>query len=140
MQNKLTNVTLTMNQKQLLVRIMSAPTPMLAGKEVRNGHQSMEAAKILLDLGLITYSNEEATITNIGTSKMKDENITDDAGQLTPYGNELKSQSSTGAKTAPPPAPQPSSDEQSPTSDGGPDSTWESFNLLRNLNDRIILG
>lgn len=137
MQNVLTNVTLNDNQKQLLVRIQSAATPLLAGKECRNGQESMEAAKVLIDLGLITYSNEECVITDVGTNKMTDENLIDDSGQLTPYGTEVKanSKSNTGAATAPPPPPQPTGSEKTAGAD-----PFESFGLLRDLNKRIMLG
>ena len=127
--NVLTNVSLNTNQKQLLVRMMSAATPLLAGKEVRNGSEAMTAAKVMIDLGLISYNNEEAVITDTGLQKMKDENLIDQSNQLTQYGNSLVSSGSAGNATAPPPEPQ--------TPDDGLPSL-ESFSLIRDLSSRAI--
>lgn len=139
MQNQLTSITLTNNQKQLLVRMQMAPTPLLAGKEVRNGQQSMEAARVLIDLGLIEYGDEKANVTDLGKQQMRDENLIDQSDQLTPYGDQVKNSQTAGTQTAPPPESQEPSASPSPSAPtDSADNTWESFDLLRTLNNSII--
>lgn len=140
MENTLTNVTLTDQQKQLLVKIITAATPHAAGKEVRNGQQAMEAAKTLIDLGIINYSNDEVTVTDAGKGYMRDENLIDDTEQLTQYGQQLQGQDPSGDLTAPPPPPQASAEQ--PTEDPAEDDIFddlpktESYDLLSIINFR----
>jgi len=147
--NVLTNINLTDNQKQVLVKIQAAATPLMGGREARNGTQYIEATKILIDLGLITYANDEATVTDAGRNAMRQENLIDDADQLTPHGQQQQQVKPNGVLTAPPPdaqapSPQKPEDEDpfaSPDEDpfaapGGDENPFESFNLLKDLMKR----
>ena len=141
--NKLTNVSLTDSQKQVLSKVISAATPLMGGREARNGRQYVEATKVLINLGLMTYKNDQAEVTDAGKQVMKQENLIDDSDQLTQRGNQMKMAKPDGVLTTPPPAAQ-NPAPAAPGADSGKtdDSifdipSFESFDLLKDLTKRI---
>ena len=85
----LPTVTLTSNQKRVLAKIFASPTPKVAGEEIA-GDENLAAARDQLGkLGAIEFISGEASVTEKGEQLAKDENIVDDAGQLTPDGEQL---------------------------------------------------
>ena len=94
----LTNVRLTEHQKEILVRIHSAPNESIAADEaLRGGKHYVEATHTLIRLGFIIFNKEERTtsITDSGIQVMKDVYLLDEFGELTDDGQKYIEQSST---------------------------------------------
>jgi hypothetical protein len=79
----------TTNQKRVLAKILAAPTPTVAGAEISKDANLVAARNMLMKLGVISFANNEATLTDRGTQIAAEENISDQAGQLTPAGQQL---------------------------------------------------
>lgn len=85
----LSTVRLTDNQKRVIAKIASAPTPTVAAEKISADANLIGARNELMRLGLITYTDQEATLTDKGTHIGTQENVIDDSGQLTDLGNKL---------------------------------------------------
>jgi predicted methyltransferase len=79
----------TTNQKRVLAKILAAPTPTVAGEEISKDANLVAARNMLMKLGIITFANNEAALTDRGTQVAAEENIADQSGQLTPTGQQL---------------------------------------------------
>lgn len=79
----------TANQKRVLAKIAAAPTPMVAGEEISKDANLVAARNMLMKLGVITFTNKEAALTDSGTQIATEENIIDQSGQLTATGKQL---------------------------------------------------
>lgn len=84
-----TNVHPTENQKRVIAKIIASPTPSVAASEISNDVNVVGARNELMKLGIITFSNGQAALTDQGAQIAVDENITDETGQLTPTGEQL---------------------------------------------------
>lgn len=79
----------TNNQKKVLAKIIAAPTPEVAASEISQGRALVTARDMLAKLGLITIEDNKASVTDLGEEIMRNQNIIDDARQLTPDGEKL---------------------------------------------------
>ena len=83
----LPTVRLTDTQKKVLTKIASAATPVVAGEQISGDQNMLAARKILVDLGLITYSDSKgAGLTDSGRQVMIDHALLDDGGELSADG------------------------------------------------------
>lgn len=92
----LSTVRLNDNQKRVLAKIAAAPTPTVAGEEISKESNLVAARNLLMKLGVITFVDNRAEITDKGQSLAKEENIIDDSGGLTDAGNKLAFTKTTG--------------------------------------------
>lgn len=136
----LTTLELTDMQKQVLGKIMIAPTPSVAAQNIAKDQKMITARDILSHLGLIEVSDENgASVTDKGKQVMTDQGLMDQSGGLTDEGNKF-AYGDSGKPSSQAPVPQPpeedlddvlgSDESQMPT---------ESFNLLKDLSDRSKL-
>lgn len=79
----------TDTQKQILAKIVGAATPTVAGDAISSGANFVSARNTLVNLGLIAFSNGEATLTDAGQSLARAENIVDETGGLTQEGQAM---------------------------------------------------
>jgi len=79
----------TTNQKRVIAKIAASPTPTVAAGEISNDVNIVAARNELAKLGVITFNQNEASLTSRGAQIAVDENITDESGQLTPDGEAL---------------------------------------------------
>lgn len=63
--------------------------PARAAAEISNNENLIAARNMLMKLNVITYSANEATLTDKGIQLAKEQGITDESGQLTDEGNKL---------------------------------------------------
>lgn len=127
----------TDNQKSVIAKIVAAPNPKVAGEEISGNANMIAARNILMKLGVLTFSAGAAELTDKGQQIAKDENITDDSGQLTDVGNAL----AFGEEGAPPEQQSTEMPQDLPPEQPGelpPDvgdniTGMESFSLLRTL-------
>ena len=83
----LNSVRLSDNQKRVIAKVVAAPTPKVAAEEVSNGSNLTQARDTLIDLQLLQQSlDDHVTLRDKGSQVARDENLIDDAGQLTPDG------------------------------------------------------
>lgn len=83
----LRNIRLSDIQKEVLAKTIAAPNEDVAGDEILDGGRNYVGAKnILVRLGLMTFHDNEATITQTGHEVMKRANLIDETGQLTDEG------------------------------------------------------
>lgn len=88
----LKSVNLTNNQLRVLAIIAANKSnPKTAAKQISTGYNIIAARNILLDLEAITYSSTKATMTDKGEQLAQDNDIIDDAGEITDTGNQLLS-------------------------------------------------
>lgn len=92
----LSTIRLNDNQKRVLAKIAAAPTPTVAGEEISKETNLVAARNMLMKLGIITFVDNRAEITDKGQALAKEENITDDSGGLTDAGNKLAFTTATG--------------------------------------------
>jgi len=90
----LTTIHLNDIQKEVLAKTKAAPTPQVAFEEISGKPEQIDdnfaAAKdALVDMGLLTQSDDTLEVTERGIQVMKDENLIDDMGEFTEDGNEL---------------------------------------------------
>ncbi len=88
------NISLSHTQKFVLAKLLAAETPMVAYESVSaydsqgdEGANVVAARDQLTRLGLMTYRQGEAAITDVGTASMTDANLVDEMGTLTDDGN-----------------------------------------------------
>ena len=74
----LTTVHLTDTQKKILALIDQSPSDVTAGEAVSTDRQIAANRDTLVDLGLITYGDGRAAITDKGREIMSDENVSGD--------------------------------------------------------------
>lgn len=106
----LSTVRLTDSQKRVLAKIAAAPTPTVAGEAISKEPNLVSARNLLMKLGVITFVDNRAEITDKGQHLGKEENILDDSGGLTDEGNKLAFTKATG---------QPEDGAQPPDAAGG---------------------
>ena len=78
-----------MQQKQVFAAILSAPTPTVAAEQISSSPNLKSARDLLGRLGLITFTNNSAALTDMGMAVARDEGISDEGGQLTDMGQQL---------------------------------------------------
>lgn len=110
----------TDTQKQVLAKVAGAATPTVAGDAISSGANFVSARNTLAKLGLISFANGEATLTDAGQSLARAENIVDETGRLTPQGQVMARAQQPG--TAP-----------EPEVMGAPSQPMESFKTLKEL-------
>lgn len=76
-------------QAQVLLLVMSAPTPAAAVQTMRTSEKAALAGKILNDKGLVASSADGIAITDKGLEMLDRMNIIDKQGKRTPYGEQL---------------------------------------------------
>ncbi len=88
------NISLSHTQKFVLAKLIAAETPLVAYESVsafdskgNDGANVVAARDQLTKLGLMTYRQGDASITDVGTASMNDANLIDDTGGLTDDGN-----------------------------------------------------
>lgn len=113
-------------QRQVLAHIAAAQSPKIAAENISKNQNLVAAREILAKLGLITFSDRAATITDTGLRLAVEENITDESGELTDVGQQLIGQIQQ-------PQTDPMGDEQSMDPMGGEGIPMESFALIRTL-------
>lgn len=111
----LQTISLTKFQQMVLAKIVSSPNPKVAANEVSANPNLAAARDMLAKLDIIEFSPTEALIKPKGVELMKDRNIMDETGQLTPAGEKLAAE----GRTESPPTPGPN---------------MESFDLLKSFN------
>lgn len=79
----------TATQKQVLATILSSPTPKVAATAIGSKPNLKVARNLLGQLGLITFTDGAASITDKGLALARDEGIADEGGQLTDVGQQL---------------------------------------------------
>ena len=85
----LTTIRLSSVQKEVLTKIIAAPSEELAYEQISDGRNLVAARDILAKLKLIEFTEGSATVTDSGKKVMKDENLIDDSDQLTPDGEQF---------------------------------------------------
>lgn len=88
------NISLSHTQKFVLAKLVAAETPLVAYESVsaydsqgNEGANIVAARDQLTKLGLMTYRQGEAQITDVGNNAMNDANLVDNTGALTEDGN-----------------------------------------------------
>jgi len=79
----------TTTQKQVIATILSAPTPTVAAGTIASKPNMKMARDLLGQLGLITFTDKGADLTDKGLALARDEGIADEGGQLTDMGQQL---------------------------------------------------
>jgi len=95
----LQTITLSTFQKQVIALIVAARTPKVAAVDIAANHNLQTARDILAKLGVITFTDADAHLTDKGTQLAVEEDIADESGQLTDAGQAL-----VGNNTPPAPA------------------------------------
>lgn len=85
----LNTLRLTDNQKRVIAKIIAAQTPKIASEKISTDQNIIAARDQLMKLGLITFNPSKASITKKGLLVARQENIIDDAKQLTPEGEKF---------------------------------------------------
>lgn len=106
----------TDNQRRVLARILASATPTVAAEAISGDTNLVAARNMLMKLGAIAYTQQEATLTDRGMQIAVDENIATEDGQLTPAGEQLAFTHPNGQPV-----------------NSGPAPTTESFSLLKEL-------
>ncbi len=85
----LTNIRLSQAQKYVLTKlVLPNTTPLTSYESVSTGKNVVANRNILVKLGMVQVGDNEARITEKGMSALKNENLIDDSGALTPQGEE----------------------------------------------------
>lgn len=84
----ITNIHLSDTQKVVLTKIIASATPTTAHEAISDGRNLVEARNLLAKLGLIQFDQGTAAVTPEGEEVMRDENLIDEMGQLTPDGEQ----------------------------------------------------
>lgn len=85
----LRSITLSTFQKQVIAMIVAARTPKVAAADIASNHNLQTARNLLAELGIITFTETEAHLTEQGTQLAVEEDIADESGQLTDAGQKL---------------------------------------------------
>ena len=73
-------------QKYVLAKLIAVETPLNAYEAVSRGQNVVAARDMLTKLGLMTFSENDAQITEQGREAMRKENLLDEMGELTEEG------------------------------------------------------
>ena len=121
----LTSINLTNAQKGVLIHTKHAPTEKVAGAMISKGAKYVYARDQLKKLGLLDYDNGLASLTEDGDEMLKQEGMTDDAGELTPEALDMIKDDD-----------DPNPTNGAPDSEfGGDDSSpFESYTLIKELS------
>lgn len=124
----------TTNQKRVIAKIVASPTPSVAAQEISKGANLVSARNMLMKLGMITFANGEAALTQSGQQIATEEGITDQSGGLTDVGQQLAHTNSQNAPDsdqagAPPGGAAPAPEEPAMNLDAMP----ESMQLLKHM-------
>ena len=92
------SVKLNSHQKTVLAIIADAPTSKVAAGDISNNPNLNQGALLLQKLGIINYSNTDASITDAGVQVSQEENITDETGMLTTNGTMFLKMNATNGK------------------------------------------
>ena len=130
----LPSIRLTDTQKSVLTTIKSAPTPQVALENISTGRNMLAARDILKQLGLITFDDDSAEITNDGTETMKNANLIDDSGELTDEGRSFAQGAEANTQN---PAGQDSTEMLEPNNQ--PESVPESLLTVINTNSKTVI-
>lgn len=95
----LSTIRLTDSQKRVIAKISAAATPTVAGEEISKDANLVAARNMLMKLGVITFVDNRAEITDKGNQLAVEENIVDEQGELTELGNKLAFTASNGQPT-----------------------------------------
>ena len=88
----------TQTQLTIIAKIVaSQEVPARAAAEISTNSNFIAARNILMKLGIIVYTDKSANLTEKGQMIAKEQNITNDSGQLTDEGNKLASVDSNGS-------------------------------------------
>ena len=79
-------IQLSSAQKYVLAKLVAVETPLNAYEEVSRGQNVVAARDMLTKLGLMTFSENHAEITEQGQEAMRKENLLDEMGNLTEEG------------------------------------------------------
>ena len=84
-----TNIRPTQNQKQVIAKIAASPTPQVAAGEISSNVNIVAARNQLMNLGIVAFADNQATLTALGGQIAVEEDIVDQSGQLTANGQKL---------------------------------------------------
>ena len=70
----------------VLSKTKGAPTPQVAASEISKDQKLMVARDMLVRLGMLQLGDNQATVTSQGEEVMRNQNLIDDSGALTPEG------------------------------------------------------
>lgn len=76
----------TKHQKAVLSKTVAAATPQVAASEISKDQHLLTSRDMLVKLGLLTVQDNQAEVTPQGIEIMRNQNLLDDAGNLTPEG------------------------------------------------------
>ena len=76
-------------QQQVIASIIAAETPKMAATQIAANQNLQTARDLLAKLGIITYTEIDARLTERGTQLAVEENIADESGELTDHGQSL---------------------------------------------------
>ena len=115
--------------------VASQDVPARAAAEISANTNMIAARNLLMKLNVITYTDNSASLTDIGQQLARDQNIVDEGGQLTDEGNKLASATSDGKQPKETPPQQDNSMGGMPPPDMGGDINapmpgMESFSAL----------
>lgn len=97
----LQTISLSNFQKMVLSKIISSPNPKVAATEVSANSNLVRARDMLAKLDIIEFSPTEALVKPKGIELMKDRNLLDQSGALTPEGEKLAAEGRTGPEEQP---------------------------------------
>jgi hypothetical protein len=146
-------------QKYVLAKLIAVETPLNAYEEVSRGQNVVAARDMLTKLGLMTFSENDAQITENGKEAMRKENLLDEMGELTEEGqiwgyaaSPEEAAQAEHAQTGKPEAPVTPSQQQEPQGgnmptdignvatqdDGAPDQfSLESLELIQGIREQL---
>jgi len=96
----------TQNQLRVIAKICAAKDfPARAAAEISSDTNLVAARNLLMKLNIITFTDDNAALTDIGEQVALEQNIIDDAGEMTEDGNKLAATESNGKPDEEMPAP-----------------------------------
>jgi len=145
----LTTLQLSGVQKTLLAKITAAATPEVAYEQISDGRNFVANRDTLKRLGLISFEEGSASVTEAGKKVMRDENLMDPSDQLTKDGQQyvqvenpndiIRSKSGTSVADADRPEADSGADEDAPDNlDDDTGKAFEGFSLLKSINQQPI--
>lgn len=85
----LLTVRLTDNQKRVIARVLAAQTPAMAGEQISNDANMVAARNLLMKLGLLSYIQGCAEVTEKGKAIAAQLGVCDESGALSEVGQKL---------------------------------------------------
>lgn len=80
------NIILNNTQRQVLARVIDAPTPVVALQQTQNNANFTTATKQLIQLGLLSQEGGGLIATDIGQQAAVEENLFSEDGEITDAG------------------------------------------------------